>query len=273
MYARIGHMSSPDTESPRRSKVIAYLRVSTRSQAEDGIGLRAQEMEIREWCKERGHRVVGVFSDEGVSGTLDVADRPGLGQALMTVEDCADALVVWRYDRLARKLVIQETIIERLSRFDRLVLSVCEPDLEGDDGTRIMVRQIVGAVVQYERALMLARMSAARKAKHEAGQYAGYGSPPYGWVATRDGLQQIESEQATIRRIVHLRASGRSLREIAEALTTEGLHPKRGGSWHPTVIRRIVSRADHLLEQQTSAEIRQAEAMAASTEAAQLRSA
>jgi hypothetical protein len=49
-------------------------------------------------------------------------------------------------------------------------------------------------------------------------------------------------EEATVRRISELRREGRSLREIAAVLTSEGYKPKRSDRWHPESLRRIVAR-------------------------------
>src|SRR5207249_390470 len=49
-------------------KLVAYLRVSTDRQVEEGFGLDVQEQAIRKWVKREGHRVVLWTRDEGVSG-------------------------------------------------------------------------------------------------------------------------------------------------------------------------------------------------------------
>jgi DNA invertase Pin-like site-specific DNA recombinase len=55
---------------------------------------------------------VGVLRDEGVSGTKDAADRPGLTAALAMIEDRgAGGHLVARLDRLARTLVVQEAVL------------------------------------------------------------------------------------------------------------------------------------------------------------------
>ena len=51
-----------------------------------------------------------------------------------------------------------------------------------------------------------------------------------------------DGEQAVISRIRELRAAGVSLRQMADALNTEGLPSKRGGQWHPETLRRVVAR-------------------------------
>lgn len=60
----------------------------------------------------------------------------------------------------------------------------------------------------------------------------------------RDGdLIKSPDEQMAIRRIVELRASGVSLREICSTLESEGHRTKRGGkSWQSMAVKRVLDR-------------------------------
>ena len=81
-----------------------------------------------------------------------------------------------------------------------------------------------------------------RRLKAETGGYAGFGSPAYGQRAVKGELVPDADEQAALQRIRELHRQGRSLREIATALTDEGFKPKRADRWHPESLRRIVGR-------------------------------
>ena len=58
-------------------KVVVYVRVSTGKQVEEGLGLIDQEHACRAWTRQRGHQVVAVFRDEGVSGTRSSSTGSG----------------------------------------------------------------------------------------------------------------------------------------------------------------------------------------------------
>ena len=222
-------------------KLVSYLRVSTDRQAEQGLGLDIQAKAIRAWAKAGGHRIVATYQDQGVSGSNGLSDRPGLSEAFRAVEAGeGDALVVYRLDRLARKLASQLTWIEQLESKGRSVISVTEPDV-GQDELRTLVRQILGAIAEYERATIVRRMQSGRAAKASRGGFA-YGSPPLGQRAQDGELVPDPAEQAVIIRIRELRAEGASLRRMAATLTAEGYRPKRGGRWHPETLRQITSR-------------------------------
>ena len=91
-------------------RVIGYVRVSTQEQVE-GFGLAVQRDGIRAYCKERGLRLVDIAADEGISGSNGLDTRPGLTEALLRVEDHeVSGIVVYRLDRLARDLLLQETV-------------------------------------------------------------------------------------------------------------------------------------------------------------------
>jgi DNA invertase Pin-like site-specific DNA recombinase len=92
-------------------RVAAYLRVSTDRQAEKGLGLQVQEQAIRTWAKAEKHRVVRWDRDEGVSGSNGLEARENLLSALAALQAGeVEAIVVYRLDRLARDLVVQESL-------------------------------------------------------------------------------------------------------------------------------------------------------------------
>jgi DNA invertase Pin-like site-specific DNA recombinase len=225
----------------RRTKrrAIAYVRVSTVEQI-SGFGLDVQEKAIRDYARDHGIRVLDIARDEGVSGTKGEEGRPGLAEALVRLEAGeAEVLLVARADRLARDLILQETVIRDLKRWERDIVSVAEPDLVAEDGQRTLIRQILGAVSQYEGWLIAARLRAGREMKRARGGYAA-GRPPYGYRANRGALEPLPQEQEAISVAKELRRRGMSLRQIAQRLTQEGHRPKGGGVWHPPQIARLL---------------------------------
>lgn len=210
----------------------------------NGFGLEVQEQAIRQYTKDSDVRLIAIARDEGQSGSNGLDTRLGLADALTRLEAGeAEMLVVYRLDRLARDLILQETTIERLKVSGVRVVSVTEPDVDSDDHTRVLVRQVLGAIAQYERAVIRARMAAGRAAKRSAGGYAG-GRPPFGWKATGGALVEDPDEQAALRLILDGRAAGRSYRALCADLTGAGHAPPAGGStWHPVAVQRVVRRA------------------------------
>src|ERR1700704_1782115 len=106
-------------------KLVAYLRVSTDRQAEEGLGLDVQDRAIRRWARDNGHRIVMVTRDEGVSGSNGIDARFGLHEALAAVKHgTAQGVVVYRLDRLARKLTVQEATLAKVWDLGATVFAV-----------------------------------------------------------------------------------------------------------------------------------------------------
>jgi DNA invertase Pin-like site-specific DNA recombinase len=112
-----------------------------------------------------------------------------------------------------------------------------------DDPTRTALRQMVGVFAQLERGMIAARMRAGRREKGARGGFTG-GAPRFGVRADDRELVADPDEQATLHRMVELRADGASLQAIAETLDAEGRRPKRGTRWHPTTVARVLSHAE-----------------------------
>lgn len=152
----------------------------------------------------------------------------------------ADALAVYRLDRLSRKLAYQEVWRERLEAIGCQVVSVTEPE-HGEDEMRNLVRQILGAVAEYERVVIVKRLQGGRAAKHARGGYA-YGSPPYGWKAEGKELVADDEEQAVRRAMAAMRRDGLSYQRIAEAMNAQGRLPLRGQCWYAQTVSRALAR-------------------------------
>src|SRR5438309_70945 len=90
---------------------FAYLRVSGKSQL-DGDGFTRQLDAIHRYAKQHGFYMVEVFQEEGVSGTKELEHRPALQSLLGALANgTVRHVLVEKLDRLARDLMIQETII------------------------------------------------------------------------------------------------------------------------------------------------------------------
>jgi DNA invertase Pin-like site-specific DNA recombinase len=222
---------------------VAYLRVSTGRQAEEGFGLALQEKAIRQFAGAAGLRLVGMTQDEGVSGAIQ--ERTGLAEALTLLEEgSAESLVVARLDRLARKLSVQEAILAQVWRNGGRVFSADTGEVaqdDPDDPMRTAMRQMMGVFSQLERAMITARLRAGRRVKAEQGGYA-YGAPPFGTRSEDGRLVADPREAEAVALVCKLRAEGLSYRGICAKLTESGHKPRLSQQWHPMTVARIVAR-------------------------------
>lgn len=232
--------------------VVGYVRVSTEAQAE-GMGPDVQRAGIRAFCAEHGHRVAFWCEDLAISGAKGLEGRPQLTVAfnILRTERTeggskeADALVVFRLDRLARDLVLQETLIAELRSIGASVHS-CSPSeneiLRDDAGdpSRKLIRQVLGAVSEYERAMIGLRMAAGKAAKKAAGGWVG-GRPPYGYAAIGGELVPRADEQEILVGIWGLLDAGYSPRKVADELNARGLPARSSELWSYRTIESIRS--------------------------------
>lgn len=224
----------------RQARALGYIRVSTTDQAERGYGLDIQRQAILDYCNQHDLHLLDILGDEGQSGSSGLTIRPGLAEALTRIErQEGSLLVLYRLDRLARDLLLQETVVERLRLRGGSVVSVTEPDVDSNEPTRVLIRQILGALSQYEKTLLKTRMAAGRRLKAARGGYTG-GIPRFGYDVEHRNYVPNASEQETVAEIVRLRETGVVLQAIADALNAEDLPAKLGGTWHRGQVRRVL---------------------------------
>lgn len=147
-------------------KAYGYSRVSGQGQVE-GDGLVRQEKAIRDYAKANGFTIHKIFRDEGVSGTLE--DRPALARLLLNLEENGHGIktvIIERVDRLARDLMVQENIIADFQKQGFNLLSATEgADLLSADPTRKLVRQVLGAIAEYDKSMLVLKLRASRERK------------------------------------------------------------------------------------------------------------
>jgi DNA invertase Pin-like site-specific DNA recombinase len=214
------------------TSALAYLRVSGKGQV-DGDGFTRQLGAIRKYAASHDIRIVRVFREEGVSGTVENMDRPAWSELMALLHsNGVHTILIEKLDRLARDLMVQEAAIADLHKHGFNLLSVAEPDLMATDPTRILVRQMMGAVAQYEKSQIVLKLRGARvRMRAKIGRCEG--AKPYG---ARPG------EPEMIQRMEALRATGMSFDRIAATLNAEGIRPRRGGRWQRFVVNQILNR-------------------------------
>lgn len=220
-------------------KLAVYARVSGRAQALKGTSIKDQIKACRAWAKDHDHRIVSIYEDAGISGVL--LDRPELARMLLDARGRRfEGVLVFDLDRLARDLVVQETVIGELKSAGVELYSVQQPNLETGDPWRVFARQIFGASAQLHKAMTVLRLKAGRRAAKERKGYC-EGQARYGFKRSDGSIRPDTSEQTgadLIRRLRNTRPPT-SYREICAELERRGIRPRRGQRWHPEAVRRI----------------------------------
>jgi DNA invertase Pin-like site-specific DNA recombinase len=131
--------------------------------------------------------------------------------------------------RFARQLMAQETGIAMLIKRGVRLLAAGGDDLtDSDDPTRVMVRQILGAVAQNEKARLVDKL---RKARESTGKHGG--RKPY---AERPGGAERVAAAKEIAGGLHM-----SLRKVAAVLANRGYVGPNGRPYPATSIKSMLS--------------------------------
>ena len=175
------------------ARAAIYARVSTRDRGQDP---EMQLSELREYCLRRGWTVTAEYVDVGVSGSK--ASRPQLDRLMHDAHRRrVDVIAVWKLDRFGRSLRHLVNALAQLESLGVAFVSLRDNvDLTTPSG-RLMC-QIIGAMAEFERALIQERVRAGLQNARSKGKQL--------------GRPRVPVDTA---RIAVLRAEGRSWASIA----------------------------------------------------------
>lgn len=221
------------------SIAVGYVRVSTDEQAAEGVSLEAQEAKIKAYCELNNMELLHVHVDAGFSGKR-ADNRPELQKALETVcKGKANALVVYKLDRLARNTIDALEIAQTIEGCDGSLHSISEKLDTGSAMGRFFFT-ILASLAEMERGIIAERTAAAHAHKRSKGEVTGHA--PFGWKLCADGvkLKRDGEEQETLRIIAKLQADGLSQRKIVDELNRLGRKTKQGKKWQRINLRSVL---------------------------------
>ena len=228
---------------PRRTQhieAVSYLRCSGLGQV-DGDTWDRQITAIQRYAKGHGILVVDEFRDAGVSGAKDLDSRPGLAALIDRIQsNGVRTVLVENASRLARDLMVSEVILQQLTALGCKVIAAdsgTDLSADTDDPTRRLIRQVLGAVSEFDRRVTVLKLRAARERVRARGKRC-EGRKPFGSHPRElDALARI--------RELYRKPHGhrrRSLQQICDTLNSEGIPTRSGKPWTRQVIRRIINR-------------------------------
>jgi DNA invertase Pin-like site-specific DNA recombinase len=220
-----------------KAKAFSYLRVSGLGQV-DRDGFPRQRESIAAYAKARRIELVGEFRDEAVRGSTDWDARDQLTALLACLDANGVRLVlVERADRIARDLMVAEVLLQQFrERGVQVIETEGGQDLTVADGepTRVLIRQVLAAVAQFDKTCLVRKLRAARDRKRrETGRCEG--PRPYG---------ALPGEREAVERIKELRAGKLSFRQIADALNEEPekFKTRTGAGWSKAMVKVVLDR-------------------------------
>lgn len=215
------------------NKFVAYYRVSSQKQGSTGLGLDAQRASVESFIKHNGNIIVAEFV-EVESGRKN--HRPQLEKAIEYAKLNKCTLVVSRLDRLSRNLHFISSLME--SKVDFVCADL--PELN------TLTAGIFASLAQYESELISSRTKAAlAQVKARGGKLGTPGNlKPEHIAFGRIMKKRLARENRANRQAYHfaskLRANGKTLREIAGLLNSEGYRTSRGNLWTAHGIRLLL---------------------------------
>jgi DNA invertase Pin-like site-specific DNA recombinase len=220
---------------------VAYLRTSSAANVgSDKDSERRQREAVEAFARSAGYRIVETYHDAAVSGGDPVTSRPGFSAMLeRLLSNGVRTILVETASRFARDLIVQETGYELLKARGIELVAVDSPDsFVADTPTANLIRQVLGAVSEFEKAMLVEKLKGARERKRrETGKKVG-GRQNY---AELDGGPEMI---ALARKLHRYPVNGRkrTLAEVSKALADAGYLSSAGTPFTPSSVSRMLMR-------------------------------
>jgi DNA invertase Pin-like site-specific DNA recombinase len=203
---------------------VAYLRTSSAANVgADKDSDKRQRGAIDGFAKRAGFIIIAEYYDKAVSGADAIDQRPGFAEMLQRLAlNGAKTIIVESPDRFARDLAVQLAGHDMLKDLGISIIPASAPDFFTEDTpTAVLVRQVLGAISQFEKASAVAKLAVARKRKRER----------EGRCEGRKPLSVTRPEVVALaRKLRRRRPKGGqlSLRGVANELAARGFVNERG---------------------------------------------
>lgn len=214
-------------------KAVGYMRTSSATNVgEDKDSELRQRAAIEAYARGAGYEIAegDYFYDPAVRGDDRLEARPGFAAMLERLAgNGVRVIIVEDASRFARDLIVQLTGHDHLKKLGITLIAANAPThfLE-ETPTAVLIRQVLGAIAQFEKACLVAKLRSARdRKKSKNGKCEG-----------RKSHAEMDPEMVARAKALHV---GRSLREVAAALAEDGYLSSAGKPFTAMVISRMVA--------------------------------
>jgi DNA invertase Pin-like site-specific DNA recombinase len=223
------------------TQAVAYLRTSSKKNVgEDKDSHKRQLVAINAYAKRAGYTIVPPpYYDAAVSGADPIDTRPGFRQLLAYVAEHADVrtILVESASRFARDLVVQLTGHDLLKARGITLIPVDAPDhFTNDTPTATMVRQILGAVSEFQKTELVLKLRGARERKRALNGKCG------GRKSHRERNPASVALARRLHRKPHHTDKRMPLRKIAAELAAQGHLARSGKPYSASAIKSMLVR-------------------------------
>lgn len=211
----------------------AYYRTSSATNVgADKDSLTRQQCAVAACAAALGLTIVHEYYDAAVSGADAVDVRPGFSDMLAyMLSNGARTIIVENASRFARDLIVQETGYQMLKARGIELIAADAPDsFLSDTPTAALIRQILGAVAQFDKTTLVNKLRGARDRKRAA-------------TGRCEGNRSWLPVTADVRSIAHdLARDGLSLRAIGLALSDRGMRAPSGRAYGAGSVKAMLKR-------------------------------
>ena len=221
-------------ETSAKRTAVAYYRTSSATNVgQDKDSLSRQQAAVRACAESRTLEVVHEYYDAAISGADAIDGRPGFA-AMLTymLSNGARTIIVENASRFARDLIVQETGYAMLRVKGIELIAADAPDsFLSDTPTAVLIRQILGAVAQFDKAMLVHKLRGARDRRSAQLGRRVEGNP--NWKAVP--VAAIAAASAGY-------AKGLTLRAISAEMAAKGFTSPSGRPYGPESVKRMLAR-------------------------------
>jgi DNA invertase Pin-like site-specific DNA recombinase len=219
---------------------VAYLRTSSAGNVgPDKDSDKRQRAAIDGYAKAADYEIVAEFYDAAVSGADPVGERPGFAAMLEALlANGARTIIIESPDRFARDLMVQLAGHDMLKAKGLALIAASAPThFTEDTPTAVLVRQVLGAIAEFDKTTLVAKLAAARKRKRIA-----TGQKVEGRKSHAEDRPEVVALVKSLRR-KKPKGGQMSLRAIAAELAARGYLNERGQPFHSQSIAAMLARS------------------------------
>ena len=225
-----------ELEKRQRKPAIGYTRTSSAANiGEDKDSVVRQRKAIQVYAKRAGYRIVEWYDDPAVTGADTIDARPGFMAALEEIaSNGVRTIIVETANRFARDLIVQETGWKRLHADGITLIAADSPyQFVDETPTAVLIRQILGAVAQFDKAMTVAKLRGARERKRRKTGLKVEGRKSYAEANPKlvELTYQLSEQRPRL-----------SLREISASLASQGFTTPRGVAYSASAVASMLGR-------------------------------
>lgn len=217
----------------KRVEAIGYMRTSSAANIGEGKDSEArQRRAIEAHAKAAGMIIVEWYYDGAVKGADPIESRPGFAALLARIAgNGVRTIIVETASRFARDLMVQEVGFAMLRDLGIALIAADSPSSFLDNGpTSKLIRQILGAVSEFDKAMTVAKLRGARdRVRRTKGKCEG-----------RKSYAERDPALVALAREIKGRGGRVSLRQVAAELAGKGFTTPAGVPYSASAIASMI---------------------------------